>query len=296
MNKRDASRPDLDSLLKQALKDDIPPGAEARMNRLFRSLKSTIKPTEPGAAPQLWMWGRTDLRGQVLAFASAVLLIGGGVLHLSGNQSVLAHSVERLKMVVTVSAGLRRATSMDCTVRVPRAGQVQSSYHVRWGVAGATRVDMDSSGGRPEQTLWIPDETVSMVPYARIAARPASISGTPRDPVWQPALEFLTPALLAHHMEKKYGLIQARHWDGAGRDEVLLVGQENQCVIEITVDTRTYLPKTLKKYWLNSGRAGGDRTCLEEVGFQWNQPIPRELFVPKSPAQNQRSSIDRIHF
>ena len=49
---------------------------------------------------------------------------------------------------------------------------------------------------------------------------------------------------------------------------------------EITIDAKTYLPKVLKKYALDSDRTNGDRVCLLEVRFHWNQPISHELFVP----------------
>ena len=224
-------------------------------------------------------------RQEVLAFAAAVMLIAGGVMHLSGNQSVLAHSIERLKIVVTVSAGLRRATSMDCTVRVRGVQRDQSSYRVRWGETGVTRVDLNATG-RGERTLWVQDETVSMAPYARMAVHSAATVTMPRDPVWQPALEFLTPGILAQHVETRYGLIQAERRDRAGQDELLLVGQENQQVIEITVDARTYLPIKLKRYSPASNKTGDAQPGFEEVWFQWNQPMPPELIVPKSPAGN----------
>ncbi len=46
MNKVKIPEPDLDNFLKQTLKDDLPPEAEARMNRHFRRLKRTLDRTE----------------------------------------------------------------------------------------------------------------------------------------------------------------------------------------------------------------------------------------------------------
>jgi hypothetical protein len=172
---------------------------------------------------------------------------------------------------------------MDCTVLMPGAQRALSSYRVRWGATGTTRLDTDSTG-REQRTLLIPDEAVSTALYANIAARATATARVHHDPVWQPALEFLTPAMLVQHMETQYGWIQAEDRSGAGQDEFLLVGQQEQQAVEIAVDARTYLPITLKKYPLDSNRTGGARTCLEEVRFQWNKPIPRELFTPKSPA------------
>jgi hypothetical protein len=285
MNKAKNPGPDLDNFLKQTLRDDIPPETAARMNRYFLRLKSTFDRPEAPIESDRWLWVRGLFRQEALAFASAVMLIAGGVMHLDGHQSVLAHSIERLKMVVTVSAGLRQATSMDCTVRMQGIQSDQCSYRIRWGATGITRVDMDSAG-REARTLWVPDETVSTFPYARMAVRSTAIATRPREPVWQPALEFLTPAMLAQNMERRYGLIQAERREKDGQDEFLLVGQENQQVIEIAIDARTYLPIKLKKYPLDSSQTGDARTGFEEVCFQWNQTISPEVLVLKPPAGN----------
>jgi hypothetical protein len=42
MNKKNIPEADLDYFLKQTLKDDLPPEAEARMSRRFLNLKSTL--------------------------------------------------------------------------------------------------------------------------------------------------------------------------------------------------------------------------------------------------------------
>jgi hypothetical protein len=226
-------------------------------------------------------WARGAFRQEILAFASAVMLILGVVMQLGGDQSVLADSIERLEVMITVSAGLYRVTSMDCTVLKPGAGGENSQYRVRWNAAGVTRVDMDSTNGT-ERTLWISKGTVSVADYEGGAVRSTAIATMPSK--WQPPMEFLTPTILAQHMEERYGLMQAGRQDGAGPDEFQLVGQENQQVIEIAIDARTYLPTTLKKYLPDSGRTGKERDCLEEVRFQWNKPIPQELLVPGSSA------------
>jgi hypothetical protein len=286
MNENNIPGSGLKGLLRQMLKDDLPPEAEARMRRHFCRLESVLGRAEAKVKSPRFQWAHSMLRKEVLAFASAVMLIASGIMHLGGNQSVLAHSIGRVKIVLTVSAGLRRATSMDCTVLKPGDGDAQSSFHLRWTARVATRVDMEA-GGRGARTLWIPDASVSTALYAGIASQPAATAAITRDVLWQPALEYLTPVLLARHIEERYGLIETERRSGDGVDELLLVGQENGQAIELAVDEATYLPLTLKKYRLDPVRAGEERRCVEEVRFRWNQPIPRELFFPKYPAENR---------
>jgi hypothetical protein len=214
------------------------------------------------------------------------MLILGVVMQLGGSQSVLADSIERLTVMVSVSGSLYRATSMDCTVMKPSAGDENSQYRVRWNTTGVSRIDMSSANGT-EQTLWISKGIVSAADDEGSTVRSTAITALPSK--WQPPMEFLTPTILAQHMER-YGLMHAERQDRAGPDELLLAGQENRQAIEIAINTRTSLPTTLKKYLPDSARAGKERQCLEEVRFQWNIPIPQELLVPGSPAVKQKGN------
>jgi hypothetical protein len=278
MNKTNTPEHDLDNFLKQTLKDDLPPEAEARMSRQFLNLKRTLDQPEGLAERGHWLMSRVLFGKEILAFVSAVMLIAGGVMQLSGNQSVLAHSVEQLKVLITVSMSLNRAAFMDCTVLKPGAGGENSSYHVRWRAPGDARMDTVSAGG--VETIWISDETISFAGSDGGSIRSMPLRTLAPGAVWRPALEFMTPTLLARHMEEQYGLMQTGERSGAGWAEFLIIGREDRQAVEITIDARTYLPKVLKKYALDSGRTSGDRVCLLEVRFHWNQPISGELFVP----------------
>ncbi len=215
---------------------------------------------------------------EILAFASALMLILGVVLQLGGSQSVLADSIERIAVMATVSGSLHRATSMDCTVIRPGAGDESSEYRVRWNAAGVTRVDMDSAKAT-KRTIWISKETASLTEY-KGELRSMAISALPLE--YQTPTEFLAPAILAQRMEG-YGLTRAEHQSDAQPGELRFAGREDRQTIEMSVDAKTGLPIRLNKYLPDSSRTGKKRDLLEEVRFQWNKPMPRELFVPDSP-------------
>jgi hypothetical protein len=205
-------------------------------------------------------------------------LILGVVMQLNGSQSALAHSIEQLKVIVTVSMSLNRTAFMDCTVLKPGAGGGNASHHMRWRAPGDARMDMVSDDGA--QSIWISNETISFADSDSGAVRSMPIKTMTPGPVWKPALEFMTPALLAKHMEEQYGLMQTGERRGAESGEFLILGREDGQAVEITVDARTFLPKVLKKYAPDSGRTNGERDCIMEVRFLWNQPISPEVFVP----------------
>jgi hypothetical protein len=250
--------------LKAALsRKPAPPGFAAKV---FERIESeALNKKAPRSFLQSWALGA--FRKEALIFALAVILILSSLMHFGENQSALANSISRMKVIIDVSARLNRAASMDCSVLKSGIGGENSSYRVRWGASDITRVDRKSPDG-VQQTLWISDTTV------------------PPDPVWQPAMEFLTPTILARHVEGSYGLMQVGQRDAAEPNEFLLVGRENQQVIKIAVDERTYLPKTLRKCLPDSG-TGEARDCVLEVRFLWNRPIPEELLIPRPAAGKQ---------
>jgi hypothetical protein len=285
MNKTNIPEPDLDNFLERTLKNDLPPEAEARLNRQFLRIKSTLDRTErlPQHNERLWMHG--PFRKEILAIASAAMIILGLVMQPGGSQSALAHSIEQLKVIVTISVGLNSVSSMDCVVLKPGAEDGQTSFRVRWRAIGDVRVDMDSADGA--QTLWISNETVSIAGPGAGDVRSMSINTMTPGPVWRPALEFMSPKILAKHMQEHYGLMLSGGRAGAGTNKFLIVGREGGQDVEVTVDAKTYLPEVLKKYSHDSDRTNRVRNCIMEARFLWNQPIPAELFSPRTPASER---------
>ena len=223
-----------------------------------------------------WMRACGRFRQEILALASAFMLILGAVMQLGGSQSVLADSMERLTVMAAVSGSLHRATSMDCTVTKPGAADERVQYRLRWNAAGVTRVEMTSAGGTG-QTLWISNGTVSAVDDEGGTVRSTSITDMPSN--WKAPMEFQTPAAIAQHMER-FGLRQADDQGSAQPGELVLVGQENQQVVVIAINARTALPIALKKFLPAPVGTGKERAGFEEVRFQWNKAIPEELFIP----------------
>jgi hypothetical protein len=278
MNKAKIPESDLDRLLSQALKDDLAPEAEARMNNQFLRFKHALVNPKPQSRSDPWLWINRPFRKEIFAAASAAIMILGLVLQLAGSQNVFAHTIEQLKLIVTVSASLNRVVHLDCTISKPGPDGETTTYHLLWRANGDARLDMVSAGG--EQTIWISDETISFAGSDGGSIHSMPLKTIAPGPVWEPAMEFRTPALLAKHMEERYGLMQSGEGVGAGSDEFLITGRDGGQAVEISVDARTYLPKVLKKFAANSSGTNGNRVCLMEARFFWNQPVSEELFVP----------------
>jgi hypothetical protein len=220
--------------------------------------------------PGRWIAACGAFRQEILAFASALMLILGVVMQIGISRSALADSIERLTILSAVSGSLNKAISMDCILLKKGAGSEYSKYRVHWNATGVTRTDMDSVDGK-EQTLWIYKGTVSAKNDGSVV-RTMTIPDLPSK--WYPPLEFLTPAILAQNIKERYGFMQAAHQD---KDGFLLIGQENRDIIEISIDGKEYLPTRIKKYL-----PGSAQEYLEEVRLQWNKPLSQGLLVPGS--------------
>ncbi len=226
-----------------------------------------------------WLRACSVFRQEILAFASAILLILGAAMQIAGGQSILANSIEQWTLMTAATEGLSRATSMDCTLIKPGAGDAPSQYRVRWSAAGVTRVDMNSIDTAP-RTLWISEGAI-------LATDPedGSMQSIPVEALsseGQPPKEYLSPEILAQCL-KRYQLTQVENQERAKPGELRLAGLDGSQTVELFVDVKTGLPKTMSKCLPASAPIGSQRICSEEVGFRWNEPIPKELLVPGMP-------------
>ena len=85
-----------DDLLKQALKDDLPPDVESRMKvQISRFQEKVVR--DKGLSAQAFSRGwknffqlKWAVRREVLAFSSLIMIVIGGFLHVSGHRSAVA--------------------------------------------------------------------------------------------------------------------------------------------------------------------------------------------------------------
>jgi hypothetical protein len=285
MNKKDTRIDDLEALIHQTLKDDLPPNVETGMKRQFQDFKRALNRNEELSETEGWFRTRGPFRKEILAIASAAMIILGLVMQLSVSQNALAHSIEKLKVIVSISSSLDYVSSMDCRVMKEDARGEQVFYRIRWRTNGNVRVDMDSS--ESTETFWIPHETIFLAGPGGGSARSMSINTMTADPVWQPIQEFISPKVLAKYVEEHFKLMQSSGRAGYGTDEFRIVSVADRQDIEINADAQTYLPKFLRKYSHDQALNNGEQTCVMEARFLWNQPIAAELFHPGASALEQ---------
>ena len=253
MNKSKTPDSEMDALLVQTLKDDLPADAEARMKRQFLGFRNSLESAEQKPAAKAWFWMYGQFWKEAAAFASAAMIFIGIMLQPGISQTALAHSIERLKILASIADSLSRVSSMDCAVLAEHAEGKQNAYHIRWHAIGDARINKGETETAPP--------IISRNPDAAIADERESTQ------------EFLSTNALAKSMIEGYGLTLSNTSANPGTTDYLLVGREGKQRIEIVVDPKTYLPQLLEKCLQDSNRM---RERILEARFLWNQPVSSE--------------------
>ncbi len=300
MNKNKSNNQDIDSLLKEVLKDDLHPEAENRMKRQFiqfrekieqQKRKSRMKTGMIGRRllrQETWRWAHWMLRKEILAFLSIIMIALGGFMHLSGHSSALAESLSMLRTSVSVFEQIRHVASMKCTVQVPAHNGKSLAYSIQWISPNMTRVDVRSAD-TINKTLWMLDEHFIIADRKKNTLHKAGSFVQIKDSVFQPVIGFLSPEELAERIYRSWQPVQYKKQSECGQGTFAFTNHEEKALLEMTIDLNTYLPVKISKFFQDSIKAGEEKKQALEVHFTWNQPISPKLMVPEITKRSQGS-------
>ncbi len=300
MNKEKSNNHKMDCLLKEVLKDDLPPEAESRMKRRFIQFREKIEQQKRKPRMKIgmvgrrlfrqetWRWAHWMLKKEILAFSSIIMIALGGFMHLSGHRSALAESFSMLRTSVSIWEQVRHAASMECTVQVPAQNGKSLAYSIQWISPDMTRVDVRSAD-EITTTLWVLDERFIIADHVNNTLHKAGSFVQIKDPLFQPVMGFLSPDELAERIYRSWQPVQYKQPVERGRGTFAFTNHEEKALLEMTIDLNTYLPVKISKFLQDSLKAGEERKLVLEVHFTWNQPILPELMVPEITKKSQGS-------
>jgi len=289
---------EIDDLLKQVLKDDLPPESESRMRRRFIQFRKKIEQPDLQQRmsvsmiwrhffrPKEWQWAHWMLKKEVLAFSSIIMVALGGIMHVSGHRSALAESVLMLNISVSVSDQVRHTGSMECTVQEPWENGQSLAYSIRWLLPNMTRVDVQKTD-EIHKTLWISDEDITIVDHVKNTLRKVDSVEQIKDPLFQPIMGFLTPSELAERMYGRWQPKQYEQQDERQLGTFTYAIHEEKALLEMTVNLNTYLPMSIRKFLPGSTKAGEEEKLIMQVHFIWNQPVSPQFMIPKIIKRSQ---------
>ena len=298
MKKEKPHNSEINDLLKQVLKDDLPPESEKRMRRQFIQFRKKIEQSglkqrmnfsiiwRHFFRPKGWQWARWMLKKEVLALSSIIMVALGGFMHVSGHRSALAESVSMLSLSVSVSDQMRHTGSMECTAQVPWENGQSLAYSILWLSPNITRVDVQKTD-EIHKTLWISDEDIKIADFDKNTLQKIESVEQIKDPIFQPIMGFISPIELAELM---YGRWQPRQFEQKGERELgtfTFTIHEEKALLEMTVNLNTYLPMSIRKFLPGSTKAGKEEKLVMQMHFIWNQPVSPQLMIPKIIKRSQ---------
>jgi len=293
MKKENSGKFEIDDLLKQTLKDDLPPELESRMKKqliLFREKmeqpQQQLREETNGALRRLFRaeglkWIKWMFKKQFLAPASIIMVVLGTVMQISGPRSVLAESISLLKTSVIVSDRVSHAGSMECSMQVPAENGQHFKYSIQWLSPNLTRVQVKKQNQDIIKTMWISEEEITIVDHATNTLHNVEEFMQIDDPELQHTLGLLSPLDLVERMEGKWRLKQYEQHGDCEWGIFPVAIPEEKTLLELTVDLCTFLPTNFKKLLADPKKESGKGKILMNVNFKWNTSIPPQLMLPK---------------
>ena len=293
MKKENSGKFEIDDLLKQTLKDDLPPELESRMKKQLKLFREKMEQSDQqrreetnGALRRLFhgeglKWMQWMFKKQVLAPASIIMVVLGAVLQITGPSSILAESISLLKTSVIVSDRVSHAESMECSMQVLAENEQQLKYSIQWLSPNLTRVQLIKQNQDIIKTMWISEEEITIADHATNILRKVEKVEQIDDQEFQHALDLLSPLALVEQMAGKWRLKQYEQQGDCEWSTFTVAVPEEKTFLELTVDLCTFLPTNFKKFLEDPKKESGEGKILMDVNFKWNTSILPQLMLPK---------------
>jgi len=273
----------IDDLLKQVLKDDLPPESESRMRRHFAQFRKKFEqPDQQSRTNVRWQWAHWVLRKEVLALSSIIMVVLGVIMHMNVQRSVLAETVLMLRTSVSVSDQVRHTGSMECSVQVPTRDGQFLAYSIQWISPNMTRVDVQKAN-EIDKTLWISKEDIFIADHIKNVMHKVKGVEQIKDPLFQPVMEFLSPVELAERMYRRWQIKQYKPLAEQERGSFTFKDPNHigKSLLEMIVDLNTYLPLSIKKFLPGPTIVSEEETLVMQLHFTWNKPVSPQIMTPK---------------
>jgi hypothetical protein len=293
MKKENSSKFEIDDLLRQTLKDDLPPEIESEMKKQLVLFREKMEQSEQQCRKEtkgaLWrLFHGEGLKGmkwmfkkQVLASASIIMVVLGALLQITGPRSILAESISLLKTSVLVSDEVSRAVSMEYSMQMPAENGQHFEYSIQWLSSNLTKVQIKKPNQNIVKTMWISEEEITIADHTTKTVRKVKKIKQINDPQFQPLLGLLSPLDVVEQMEGKWRLKQYKQHGDCEMGTFTIATPEEKTYLEFTVDLCTFLPTNFKKFPLYPTKENGKGKILMNVNFKWNTPIQSQLLLPK---------------
>lgn len=274
MKKQNAYQDPIDHLLKQTLKDDLPPEVEDRLYIQLRRFREQTDKQQSGFVNLKWGLSQQLIKSAALVFAFVVfviLLATAGFVPLTGSRNLLADSLSTFTTSINVFEQISRSKSMDCSVETTTGKGDRLNYSIKW-TPGSTRVQVCRPDNSIIKTLEIIDDRVTIIHHADNSLHYAKNLEQVDDPLFQPVMDFISPADLQERIQMKWK--SGIYWKRGDCDEGIftVLNSREKADMEIMVDMCTFLPIKMTTYRPFPTPAGEGGEMVIKVRFAWETP------------------------
>ena len=298
MNKQKSARHPIDDLLKQTMKDDLPPEVENRLHVYFRRFQE--KTDEQGKlnlnvdewarnffnrSDPDWRLGRLLIKNAALVFAFIVfviLLVTAGFVPLTGSRSVLAESYSVLATSLNVSEQISRSNGMECSGEVVTGKGKPLTYSLKW-TPDWTQVLVISPDNIILKTFQIKNDQITIIDRTDNTLRQVEGLEHVDDPQFQPIRDFISPARLQQLLQMRWKPGISRQRGECDEGTFTVLNSQARADMEITVDMCTFLPSQVIIHRPIPAPPGKEGDIVMRIHFSWETPpyLPR-LMEPKN--------------
>ncbi len=280
MKKRDRLELDIDGLLKQTLRDDLPPEVGARLKRRldrFRhSLEDRVQEDRHPALTLRRPWAL--LARTALAAAAVLIIVLGFSISGPGRRSVLSDSVASYQKVAGISGEISAARAMECLVRLSKGGELQQEFFIRWLPSGQTLVRIIGPDWELTREVRLPPASRSVLEYIALPAEAREAREPQTSAELLPVEGLLSPSRLIGLLEGTWKPEGGERRGDCDLDSFSILGPRLGPRSKVTVDGCTGLPTRLAR------EISPDEKV--EAVFRWGagEPGPMKLSLNTCPA------------
>ena len=257
---------DVDGFLKQVFPDDLPVDAEAKMaaqlDRFRREWEKAEKAQDVRASRSRRL--SLALARISLVAASALLIVLGLSLRPTAPPTALASSLAALQKTASVSGQVGGDRTMECTVRLDKAGMTSSRYIIRWISPLETQVRILLAGEESVRTIRPRNPERSVLAFIAKDGQQETRVQPLLDAELLPVEDLLNSSRLRRLLDGRWLPAGIERTDGCDWESFSISKASGEPPSRVTVDSCTFLPMKLEKDLDKGGK-------LEAV-FRW---IPR---------------------
>ncbi len=289
----------LDHLLLETFKDDMPAEVERAMKKQLDQFRQKMEQTaaqKTGADRKMFrgaaklkdiLWAHFLFRKEALLVVSLLMIVLGSFIQSSGFSNQLSENLSVLGTSVVVSDQMNRSHSMVCSIQMPQENAKPLHYSIQWLSPNMSKIQVKDYRDTLLKTLWFSEEDIVIADHMNDRVYRERYPAHLNDPMIQPIRGYLTPMELRERMSGEWKFKQTDQKGERGLETFTVLLPDEKALLEVVVDLHTYLPVSIKK--ILPAEEQGQKKIVMHVQYTWNVPLSPENLSTKPINESQNA-------